>query len=163
LGKKKTHRIRSSIGDSNKTHKQNIDLTFLNVEYKSMLEVNMANKLHNAGLLKYFEYERKTFIISKYKRVGVKEYVTVNGRLVKSKKPFVPSIKITPDFFSRELGVIIEVKGNRNIDSKFKQKWGLFKLFLDSHDEEFMLVMVSSLEAMDDLIKILKEKEYGNK
>jgi len=162
MGKKKTHRIRSNIGSLNKIGKIKADLFFNGIEYCSMLEVNMAHKLYEVNLLRLFEYENKTFVISRYSSLDLIEYKTINKKLRKIKKPFSPAIKITPDFVSEELGIIIEVKGGRNIDSKFTQKWNLFKKFLSDSNLNYTIALLETTEAMDEFIEIIMKKEkYG--
>ena len=96
------------------------------------------------------------FVLNKFKRLDIDEYSTLKGRLMRSKKPFRSAVKITPDFYSEELQMIIEVKGKRNKDSLFNLKWNMLKEHINGSG--WSIALIESLDAMDDLVEIIKLK-----
>lgn len=131
--------------------------------FKSGLEFDMNELLKRANIP--FLYEGQKFSIDEgFKYTGESYEKFMNGKgdfKDRGKKTYKDSI-YTPDFTNPEIGNlkwVIETKGRAMPD--FSRTWRLFKKLMVKSGEDVLLFVPRNKKDCVEVIRILKEKGYG--
>lgn len=129
------------------------------VQFASILESRMYTMLKEAGIRN--SYEGKTYTVFSgftYPEECYEAYLKRNKYLVLRQN--VSKIDYTPDFVGENEEFFIEVKGRPN--ESFPLRWKLFKNLMAKRESPPMIFKPSSIRECEQVVKILKEKGYGN-
>lgn len=140
---------------SKSVSKPKVNLWLHGTEYKSKLEMFMANELREAGI--DFEYEKFQFELipsfyfglDSYERQGNEKKEMVNRGNKKSQ-----GIKYTPDFVGD--GFVIETKGRAN--ESFPIRWKLFKKYIVDNNIKTTLYKPQNMKECTEVIRLILNK-----